>query len=467
MSESYSVWLPNDGLESFWQKCTSHHNQSFLDAFQLVTAHTRTKFVTLARRKEELTTADIMSDSTSNSSSITSPTSPANSLNHISHSLSTRSLTSMLPLTQLQHSQRAKGIIFSPSSYDWIGFDVDHTLVEYRIPALLKATFEHGIKELQKQFIGLRARGSAMWESQIAQRGVAVDTARGNFLHVTENGTIQHAFHGSHEVSYYSVNLLYGSFSRADLLDTSTKLIYLNTAADIVFAPLYAWIVDAFDSGVVSESLSNICFLATHAVFGLQISVEELGSAFYLVPDIEDCGDHGGNPNDPFLANQAVYICLSTFALNAARSYYATNFWKTICGSPDTLISANVEISVLLETLKETHNKSLFVLTNSSWTHCDRVMSFAVGKDWMYYFDLVLTEGNKDIFFNKLNDTPFYVSLRKSDGCLFLSDFQQFITGGVHRWRGKIIVGWRKNSFSTRKTQSLRARKCENADGVL
>lgn len=141
-----------------------------------------------------------------------------------------------------------------------------------------------------------------------------------------------------------------------------------------------------------------------------QISNDELGSDFYLVPDIEDCGERAENPNDPFLANQAVYVCLSTFALNAARSFYASVFWKTVCGSPETLINPNVEISVLLETLKDTHQCALFVLTNGSWTHCDRVMSFAVGKDWRYYFELVLTDANKDIFFDEFNDTPFYVS---------------------------------------------------------
>lgn len=200
------------------------------------------------------------SDSTSNCNNVTSSTAAATTTattTNVTNSTGSRNHIAVAPLAHPQHSSRRhKDAVFAPTTYDWIGFDVDHTLVEYKLPALLKMSFEHAAKELQKQFIGLRARGAAAWQPQIAQRGVAVDTARGNFLHVTENGTIQHAFHGSHEVSYYSINLLYGSFSHADLLDTSTKLIYLNTAADIVFAPLYAWIVDAFDSGVVRAALS-------------------------------------------------------------------------------------------------------------------------------------------------------------------------------------------------------------------
>lgn len=247
--ESHSVWMASDALEEFWQRCVSRHNQSFLDTFLLATAHSRNKFVALGRRREELTgRLDLGSDSTSNCSNA-SPTVNTATTTNATSSTGGRSQNAVAPLTDQSH--RRRDVVFTPTTYDWIGFDVDHTLVEYRLPVLLKMSFEHASKELQKHFIGLRARGAAEWQAQIAQRGVAVDTARGNFLHVTENGTIQHAFHGSHEVSYYSVNLLYGSFSHADLLDTSTKLIYLNTAADIVFAPLYAWIVDAFDSGVV------------------------------------------------------------------------------------------------------------------------------------------------------------------------------------------------------------------------
>jgi len=246
------VWLASDALEEFWQRCVARHSQSFLDTFLLATAHSRNKFVALGRRQEELSGGlDLNSDSTSTCSnaSPTLTTTSTTTITNVMSSTGSRSQNAVAPLTDQPH--RRRDVVFTPTVYDWIGFDVDHTLVEYKLPALLKMSFEHASKELQKQFIGLRARGAAEWQAQIAQRGVAVDTARGNFLHVTENGTIQHAFHGSHEVSYYSVNLLYGSFSHADLLDTSTKLIYLNTAADIVFAPLYAWIVDAFDSGVV------------------------------------------------------------------------------------------------------------------------------------------------------------------------------------------------------------------------
>lgn len=135
---------------------------------------------------------------------------------------------------------------------------------------------------------------------------------------------------------------------------------------------------------------------------------EELGASLYLVPDIEDTEQ--GNPNDPFLANQLAYISLSTFALRAAKTYYANGFWKTICSNPDLLIQPNPKIRSVLEMLGGDERKQLFILTNGSWTHCNEVMKFAVGKDWLTLFDLVLTEAKKEIFFDELNDTPFSVS---------------------------------------------------------
>ncbi|POM63682.1 5'-nucleotidase domain containing hypothetical protein, partial [Phytophthora palmivora] len=246
------------------------------------------------------------------------------------------------------------------------------------------------IKELQKNFANLGTILPAEWLPSIAQRGVVVDTARGNFLHLGEDGSILRAYHGSHEISYFSISVLYGNTAPKDddissLLGGSSKLIHLYTAADIIYAPLYAWIVDAFDSGV--------------------IVIEDFGRSLYLVPDIQD--EPPGNPNDPFLANKVVYVSLSGFALKAARSFYAGAFWKTITTTPDLLIQPNADIVTLLEILKTNLGKQLFILTNGSWTHCNTVMQFAVGRNWMNYFDLVVTEANKEVFFDDFNDTMF------------------------------------------------------------
>lgn len=157
-----------------------------------------------------------------------------------------------------------------------------------------------------------------------------------------------------------------------------------------------------------------------------QIVTDELGASLYLVPDIEDTEQD--NPNDPFLANQLAYISLSTFALRAAKTYYANGFWKTICSNPDLLIQPNLEIRSVLELLRGDERKQLFVLTNSSWTHCNEVMKFAIGRDWLEYFDIVLTEAKKEIFFDELNDTPFSV-------CSFLS-----ICGCVSATGGQIVL---------------------------
>ncbi|KAJ0406778.1 hypothetical protein ATCC90586_009427 [Pythium insidiosum] len=338
---SQKAWLKDDELEAFWQRCVENHNHNFLSVYVNMTSLMRLKNVSMGRQR----------------------------------------------VTQLPILRQFQEEIYSHRNYSWIGFDVDHTLVEYKLPILLKASFDAAVKELQQSFIGLRAIQSAKWIPEIAQRGIAIDTNRGNFLHIAEDGTIQRAYHGSHEVSYYSINMLYGVFGKQDLAALgSSRLIYLYTAADIIFAPLYAWIVDAFDSGV--------------------IVAEEMGASLYVVPDIDE-DRVMENPNDPFLANRTAYISLSTFAQRAARSYYANTFWKTICSTPEVLIQPNIEIRDVLESLRSTHHKQLFVLTNGSWTHCNEVMKVAIGKDWVSFFDLIVTEAKKEIFFDELNDMPF------------------------------------------------------------
>ncbi|TMW62367.1 hypothetical protein Poli38472_009860 [Pythium oligandrum] len=339
LKDEHKVWLKDDDLEAFWARCVELHSPSFLSAYINQIALLRIKSVALARHRKR-----------------------------------------GVPLLQ-QFQQE----IFTHQHYSWIGFDVDHTLVEYKLPVLLKTSFEAAVKELQQSFIGLRAIPPANWISEIAQRGIAVDTNRGNFLHIAEDGSILRAYHGSHEVSYFSIKLLYGMYSKKDLSASSSRIIYLSTAADLIYAPVYAWIVDAFDSG--------------------SIAAEEMGASLYLVPQLGD--QELENPNDPFLANRLAYISLSTFALKAARTYYANGFWKTICSSPETLIQPNLEIREVLDTLKEDNHKQLFILTNGSWTHCNEVLKCAIGRDWEEYFEIVLTDAKKDIFFDELNDTEF------------------------------------------------------------
>lgn len=205
LKDSHKGWLRDDELEAFWAKCIEAHNSAFLTSYIQIASTMRLKSVVMARQRE-----------------------------------------SSAPLLQ-QFQQE----IFNLGNYAWVGFDVDHTLVEYKLPYLLNVSFEAAAKELQQSFIGLRTVAPVTWLPEIAQRGVAIDTSRGNFLHVTEDGAILRAYHGSHEVSYFSISHLYGNYNTQDLTVPSSKMIYLYTAADIIFAPLYAWIVDAFDSGAV------------------------------------------------------------------------------------------------------------------------------------------------------------------------------------------------------------------------
>lgn len=209
LRETHKVWLKDNELDAFWGKCIEAHNSAFLSNYIQIASTMRLKNVVMANQRESTTPL----------------------------------------LRQFQQE------IFNIGHYAWIGFDVDHTLVEYKLPYLLNTSFEQAAKELQQSFIGLRTVAPAVWLPEIAQRGIAIDTSRGNFLHVTEDGAILRAYHGSHEVSYFSISMLYGTCNDQDLTMSTSKMIYLYTAADVIFAPLYAWLVDAFDSGAVRTAL--------------------------------------------------------------------------------------------------------------------------------------------------------------------------------------------------------------------
>ncbi|RHY22135.1 hypothetical protein DYB25_007246 [Aphanomyces astaci] len=134
--------------------------------------------------------------------------------------------------------------------YGWVGFDVDHTLVEFKLDALLKLSFEKAYKHIQANYMNLRTAQLPVWLPHLAFRGIAVDVIKGNLLHITSTNEVIRGFHGTYELPQNVLGLHYPvQQQRAG----TTTYNYLYTNAEIIFGPLYAWLVDQYEAGTITE----------------------------------------------------------------------------------------------------------------------------------------------------------------------------------------------------------------------
>ncbi|RHY32174.1 hypothetical protein DYB32_002789 [Aphanomyces invadans] len=271
--------------------------------------------------------------------------------------------------------------------YGWVGFDVDHTLVEFKLDVLLKLSFEKAYTHVQANYMNLRTAQPPVWLPHLAFRGIAVDTIKGNLLYITSTHEVIRGFHGSYELPQNVLGLHYPvQQQRAG----TTSYSYLYTNAEIIFGPLYAWLVDQYEAGSITEA--------------------EIGYVPLPSGDI----DHQMRHLHPEVGPEL------DIDMNLCRQ-------RTLSTSPDTVIQINSGVRRMLEMLQKTWKKNVFLLTNGSWEHTDavrgdvehvhkssiagamQVMKCAIGTDWSSLFDLVLTKATKEVFFESYHACRFRV----------------------------------------------------------
>ncbi|CAK4557723.1 unnamed protein product [Aphanomyces euteiches] len=269
----------------------------------------------------------------------------------------------------LIHHQERHKLTFD--KYGWIGFDVDHTLAEFKLDVLLRVSFEKAYQKIQSNYMNLRTSRSPVWLPHLAFRGIAIDIAKGNLLHVSSSNRVVRGFHGTHELSSNVLAMKYPK-------NITFNFQYLYTNAEIIFGPLYAWLVDQYEEGAITDV----------EIGYVPLTEEQKKRIVYIHPE-------------------SAFSMLSNIALDAATAYYGSDYWHTLSTTPEVLIQPNLSTRRVLEMLRLSSKKRLFLLTNGSWEHTDVVMRCALGKDWRGFFDLVLTKASKDVFFESYHPHRF------------------------------------------------------------
>jgi HAD superfamily 5'-nucleotidase-like hydrolase len=239
----------------------------------------------------------------------------------------------------------------------FIGFDMDHTLIRYN-----SKNFEKLVHEMVREKL-VRERGypksilNLPFEFDRVIRGLVIDRKNGNLLKLNRYSGIRLSYHGTRKIDFAAQKKFYKSIY-IDLSDD--KYLAIDTAFSLSLALLFAQLVDAKDSeeGGDLPAYEKICQ-----------DIEELVDAVH--------GD------------------------GTLKAKVAADLGNFIIRD-----SSTVE---LLERYKR-HEKKLFILTNSHFEYTKLLMDYAINpylqrhKSWMDLFDYTITGARKPKFFYEKAD---------------------------------------------------------------
>jgi 5'-nucleotidase len=231
-----------------------------------------------------------------------------------------------------------------------VGYDMDYTLVHYRIEAWERAAFESAVKPLAKR--NWPVEGLIFDPASVIQ-GLAFDLQLGNLVKATRFGYVIQAHHGTRPLAFEDQREIYGN-TFVDLGEPRWE--FMNTLFSLSEANLFAQLVDRLDSGALPEKIGY----------------------------------------------RDLHRILST-ALDEAHNLGELK--AQITADPDRFVELDPELPLTLLDQKEA-GKRLLLVTNSDWSYTRSMMTYAVdrflpsGMTWRDLFDLVILEARKPGFFS-------------------------------------------------------------------
>ncbi len=237
-----------------------------------------------------------------------------------------------------------------------IGYDMDYTLVHYRVQEWEAEAFEHAKARLLADGWPVE---EVTFDSNQVIRGLAIDLAEGNLLKATRFGYVIRAAHGTRFLDFDAMRTTYaGTF--VDLAED--RFEFLNTLFSLSEASLYAQLVDRTDAGVISPG----------------IGYRDL---YHAVREAHD-GAHA-----------------------------AGDLKREIQADPDRFVDPDPDI---VPTLLDQHNagKQLMLITNAEWDYAQVMMAYAMdpylpaGMVWRDLFDTIIVSADKPGFFTSVR--PLY-----------------------------------------------------------
>jgi 5'-nucleotidase len=232
-----------------------------------------------------------------------------------------------------------------------IGYDMDYTLIHYRMESWEKRAYQHAQAKLASQGWPVQ---NLRFLPDLMVRGLVIDSQLGNILKVNTFGYVKHAFHGTKPLEFEEQRATY---ARVVVSLSEKRYVFLNTLFSLSEACLYAQLVDKLDAQELPSAMGY----------------EEV---YRQVRASIDGAHLEGQLKDEIMAHPQDFV---------ERD-------------PDTALAL----------LDQRHaGKKLLLITNSDWHYTRFMMSYVFDRDlpggmvWRDLFDYVLVAARKPSFFEQ------------------------------------------------------------------
>ncbi len=245
-----------------------------------------------------------------------------------------------------------------------IGYDMDYTLVHYRVDEWEQRAYEHTRRRLADRGWPV---GDLEFDPSSVIRGLTIDLETGNLVKPTRFGWVIRAAHGTRFLEFDDLRSTYAGIV-VDL--SSPRFVFLNTLFSLSEARLFAQLVDLYDAGRLTGVLGYADLYRT-----VRSTIDEAHMEGTLKAEILQ---------DP-----------DTF----------------VVPDPDTVLTLVDQANA---------GKRLMLITNSEWSYADRMMRYTVEPhlpgSWRELFDVVIVAAGKPGFFS--GNPPLFRVVDEARGLL-------------------------------------------------
>jgi len=230
-----------------------------------------------------------------------------------------------------------------------IGYDMDYTLIHYKVEDWERRAYEHIRQKMAHQDWPVE---ELEFDPSRAIRGLIIDTELGNILKANRFGYVKRAAHGTRRLGYDEQREFY---SRTIVTLGTGRFEFLNTLFSLSEACLYAQLVDLADERALPDVM-GYQDLYRH----VRATLDETHMEGLLKAEIIE--------------------------------------------RPERFVEQDPEIVMTLLDQRNAGNKILLI-TNSEWHYTDAMMSFAFDRyvprgTWRDLFDLIIVSARKPAFFS-------------------------------------------------------------------
>jgi HAD superfamily 5'-nucleotidase-like hydrolase len=237
-----------------------------------------------------------------------------------------------------------------------IGYDMDYTLIHYRVDEWERQAFDHTRNRLVANGFPVQ---DLVFDPSTVIRGLTIDLELGNLVKPTRFGYVIKAAHGSEFLEFEELRTAYAA-TFVDLNDS--RWVFLNTLFSLSEASLFSQLVDMLDRRELPRAMGYA--------------------------DLYD---------------------VVRSSLNAA--HMEGQLKADILANPDRFVVPDPDVVLTLRDQREA-GKRLLLITNSEWAYTEQIMTYAfnphlpVGETWRDLFEAVIVSADKPSFFT--TSRPMY-----------------------------------------------------------